>query len=107
MLRGGTALRSEMRPQRQDFARIWRSLAHLGGEMCASLRTAAEALAPGMPDEMLCLCLKVFEEMGLIRLNFDGRELKISQNRSAEKVDLSASGILRGLEAQGLEAGEN
>ena len=107
MLRGGTALRSEMRPQRQDFARIWRSLAHLGGEMCASLRTAAEALAPGMPDEMLCLCLKVFEEMGLIRLNFDGRELKISQNRSAEKVDLSASGILRGLDAQGLEAGEN
>ena len=106
VLRGEGTPCAGMRPQRQDFARIWRSLAHLGGEMCASLRTAVEALAPGMPDEKLCLCLKVFEEMGLIRLDFDGRELKISQNRTAEKVDLSASCILRDLDERGREDGE-
>lgn len=85
-------------PCRDDFVRVWRALSALGGEASGTPRFIFEALAPGMWDVRLCLCLKVFEEMGLILLSFNGKTLDIRQNRSAEKVDLSSSQILRELD---------
>ena len=50
-----------------------------------------------MRDEKLCLCLKVFEEFGLVSLEFDGDMLTVSCIPRREKVNLDLSGLLQRL----------
>lgn len=85
-------------PSRRDFVRIWRSVVSLGGRIDRSLPAALEMLAPEMWDVRLCLCLKVFDEMGLARVGYEDARLRIECIRNAGKVDLGDSVILRTLD---------
>ncbi len=85
-------------PSREEFARLWRSFVHQGGLFRGSLEDMLETLAPDMWDVRLCLCLKVFQELGLISLDFDGSQVTIRRNKNCDKVDLPSSRILRQLE---------
>ena len=80
-------------PARADFAAVWRSLAHLSGRLSGKPERVLEQLSPGMWDSRIALCLKVFEELGLLEMQYDGRELNISADGS-KKVNLDDSKIL-------------
>ncbi len=80
-------------PTRGDFAAVWRSLAHMSGRVSGRPDRVLEQLAPGMWDSRIALCLKVFEELGLLEMRFDGRELSLSADGS-KKVNLEDSAIL-------------
>ena len=84
-------------PDRADFAAVWRGLSARGGAVRGSLRTVFESTCPGMWDVRLCLCLKVFEELGLLTAAFDGQTLDVRQVPGAGRVDLADSRILRSL----------
>jgi single-stranded-DNA-specific exonuclease len=87
-------------PTREDCALVWRALSRRGS-VRAPLRQILEIIAPGMWDVTVCLCLKVFEELGLADLTFDGENLSIGARPWGEKVNLSSSRILRELDCQG------
>lgn len=86
-------------PVREDHAAVWRGLLAQGGAVRGSLRAVFETLCPGMWDVRLCLCLKVFEELGLLTAAFDGRTLEVRRVPGAGKVDLADSRILQSLAA--------
>ena len=80
-------------PGRADFAAVWRSLTHLSGEVEGRTERVFEQLSPGMWDSRIALCLKVFEELGLLSLSFDGSRISLSADGS-KKVNLDDSVIL-------------
>ena len=84
-------------PVRDDFARVWRSFTARGGVFAGGLQELFESLAPEMWDCRLCLCLKVFQELGLLSLDFDGSRVRLRRNEDCGRVDLPSSRILQGL----------
>ena len=80
-------------PSRGDFAAVWRSLSHLSGHVSGRLDRVLEQFSPGMWDSRVCLCLKVFEELGLLSLSYDGSTLTLTADGS-KKVNLEDSRIL-------------
>ena len=56
-----------------------------------------ERLAPQMWDSRVCIGLKVFEELGLISLSFDGENISLSCPPFQGKVNLEDSEILKSL----------
>ena len=76
---------------------LWRSIVHCGGRMCMSSTALFERLAPAMWDSRVAVGLKVFEELGLMSLSFDGENIAISCTPNCGKVNLEDSEILRSL----------
>ena len=72
---------------------VWRSLTHLSGKVSGHTVRVLEQLSPGMWDSRIALCLKVFEELGLLEMRFERDILSISAVPGA-KVDLDDSRIL-------------
>ena len=60
---------------RSDFETLWRALSGRGGCYCAPLDRFCAGLCPLLAEDTLCLCLKVFEDLGLLRLELDGRNV--------------------------------
>ena len=85
-------------PEREDFVRLWRSLLARGGSLQAPLSAVCETLAPGMWDAQLCLCLKVFEELQLLDLAWDGSHVRLCRRAGNLRVDLADSRILQDLQ---------
>lgn len=54
---------------REDFTTLWRALEARGGAFRAPLYRFCADLCPALAEDTLCLCLKVFEELGLVRLS--------------------------------------
>ncbi len=84
-------------PTRDSLGQLWRSIIHRGGQLSMEKTALMECLAPAMWDSRICIGLKVFEELGLMSLSFDGENLAISCDTSAGKVNLEDSEILRRL----------
>ncbi len=84
-------------PSRDELGQLWRSIIHCGGRMSAEKTALFERLAPSMWDSRVCIGLKVFEELGLISLSFDGENISISCEPGKGKVNLEDSEILRRL----------
>ncbi len=84
-------------PSREDFAAVWRRIVQCGGLLRGEKTGVLELLAPGLWDSRVCICLKVFAELGLIELDYDGRILSLRRMEGVDKVDLASSEILRGL----------
>ncbi len=85
-------------PVRDDFVQLWKKLRTCGGQLSAPLPELCDTLSPGMWDERLCLCLKVFEELGLISIDVSCDNIKIRIMPSAGKVNLADSLILKSTE---------
>lgn len=81
-------------PRREDFVLIWRWLT-------APARIPLDQLsrfAPGgMHPVQLCLCLKIMEEMGLVRLQPEEDSLLAAPVEGCAKVDLNRSTLLKRL----------
>lgn len=87
-------------PCRADLARVWRGLCARGGEAGGTPQRLFDSLAPGMWDVKLCLCLKVFEELGLLSLGQSGGLWTVRRSGFDGKADLSSSSILRQLNSR-------
>ena len=83
-----------------DFARVWRGLCSRGGEVSGTLQRLFDSLSPGMWDVKLCLCLKVFEELGLLTIKQTGGHWTVRRSGFDGKADLSSSAILRQLNSR-------
>ena len=94
----------ELVPCREDLARVWRGLCARGGEVTGTPQRLFDSLAPGMWDVKLCLCLKVFEELGLLSLESGGGRRTVRRLDFDGKADLSSSKLLRRLNSRIKEA---
>ena len=84
-------------PSREELGLLWRSLVRPGGRICLDKTSLFERLAPQMWDSRIAIGLKVFEELGLISLSFDGDNISVTCPPCVEKVNLEDSEILKAL----------
>ena len=84
-------------PSRECLGQLWRSIVHFGGRLCAEKTALFERLAPAMWDSRVCIGLKVFEELGLLSLSYDGENVSLSCEPDKGKVNLEDSEILKRL----------
>ena len=78
---------------RGEFETLWRALIGRGGRFCATLDRFGAELCPALDEETLWLCLKVFEELGLLRLRRDGDSVLAERVPNAE-AELERSPLL-------------
>ncbi|MGI6028670.1 MAG: single-stranded-DNA-specific exonuclease RecJ [Candidatus Heteroscillospira sp.] len=87
-------------PGRRDFAACWRYLESLGGHLRCAQGEIDYVLHPlGLPSAVLCAVLRVFSEVGLLRLNIDGDKIEITQAHTRGKADLNAAPFMKTLSA--------
>ena len=84
-------------PSREELGNLWRSIVHCGQSVTMEKTALLERLAPKMWDSRVCIGLKVFEELGLISLSFDGVNISVSCLPFQGKVNLEDSEILKSL----------
>ena len=76
-------------PSRPDFVRIWKEIEK--HEIFGStLNELLEFMPQKMMPEVYCICMKVFEELGLISSVFGGHTLKL-----AKKAELDSAEIMK------------
>ena len=85
---------------RSDFETLWRALVQRGGSFRAPLDRFCASLCPALPEDTLCLCLKVFEELGLLRLRREDGMLCAARVPGAEGA-LERSALLARLRRGG------
>ena len=78
---------------RSAFETLWRALSARGGSFSAPLDRFGAELCHAMEEDTLCLCLKVFEDLGLLRLKLDGGNLSAERVPNAE-AELESSPLL-------------
>ena len=83
------------RPQRADFARLWRSK----GSLCLGSDSSAilDACPPGMSEECYAICLAAMLESGLLESS-DGSLCGAHRAQVEGKVDLPGTTVMRALE---------
>ena len=81
-------------PRREDFIMIWRWLA---APARIPLDQFSRFAPGGMHPVQLCLCLKIMEEMGLVRLQLEDDTLLAAPVEGCAKVDLNRSALLKKL----------
>ncbi len=81
-------------PRREDFILIWRWLT---APARIPLDQIARCAPGGMHPVQLCLCLKIMEEMGLVRLRLEEAQLLAEPVEGCAKVDLNRSALLKKL----------
>ena len=86
---------SDTLPQRADFVKLWRRLSALGGTLSAPFSDAMQLINTGSFWATDCLCLVVFEDIGLLSLSFSDDRLVISQKNDPGKSDLETSDKLK------------
>lgn len=87
-------------PERADLAAVWRGLTARGGSLSDALPALLETVVPRLREEKFCLCLKIFEELGLLTLSGSSALLSVRIVPDAERADLETSQILRTLHSQ-------
>ena len=85
-------------PAREEFAALWRALSGHGGAFSAPSGRFCALLCPALTEETLCLCLKVFEELGLVRIALDGGNIAVACVPDAPRAELGNSRLLAALE---------
>lgn len=82
-------------PVRSDFEMLWRSIScRCTPSFSAPIERFCDQLCPCLREETICICLLVFEELGLIQLNYDGTMVETTINNLTAKVDLNGSKLL-------------
>ena len=85
-------------PARSDCGKLWRALENAGGRFRAPLDRAAPALCRALSEKTCFICLKILEEVGLLRWRQDGGEIEIEliPNKKADLDDSPLLNRLRG-----------
>lgn len=94
--RAGLAKMREYRPRREELITVWHRLSDLGGHFSGNICDCAMQGSRLLP-ETLCLCLKIFCELGLISLSAEGDKINVRVNTGAEKNALDNSPLFRSL----------
>ena len=97
----------DMLPSRADFVRIWKRLLALGSSLDAPFSSVFDALDTGCSNAVSCLCLSVFEDIGLLNLTFTEDRLVLTVNNTTSKVNLEDSGRLRAIRALAARSGNS
>ena len=90
-------------PTREEFVVLWRYLKEHSGPAGVEetprrlTRNLSRSFGRHAPFPRTMICLEVFDERGLIRLERRGEQLSIRLHQIGGKVDLEESGILRRL----------
>ena len=96
ILQGGVPDGSRL-PAREDFAAVWRALSARGDAYAAAPERFSAGLCPALPEETACLCLKVFEELGLVRLELSDERWCASPVPETGHVELGDSALYQAL----------
>lgn len=92
---------SDARPlPRENFECLWYALKAKGGSYADALSRFCAALCPALDEETLCLCLKVFEELGRITIAADGENVRVELSNK-EHTPLEDSALLARLRRGG------
>ncbi len=86
------------RPERQDFARIWKSF-NASTVLDGSVEEIISQCPDGMEPEKFCICIMTFLETGLLK-SADGSIFHASPSHIEGKADLEGSRIMRTLRAK-------
>ena len=89
--------REAVTPQREDFVRLWRRLEALGGRVSGPLADTLQLISGARHPGLICVCLLVFAESGLVRLHFQDDRLEAQTVKTAAKADLEAASLMRRL----------
>ena len=81
-------------PTRSDFAQLWHALSSRGGSVSAPTDRFFLVLNPFRREETVAICLKVFEELGLVSLSRTDDTLSVRCLPSEGKTDLERSALL-------------
>lgn len=82
------------RPGREELACVWRSLEHLGGKVDINLTNlCTENWYGSIEPVKLCLCIRIFYELGLLSLDMAGKRLGIIVRSYAKKTALEKSAL--------------
>jgi len=90
-------------PGREDFVRLWLRLRREGREIRGRLDQVLAVLAGNLEEDASSakayFCLKVLDELGLVRVEEEADTVSIALTERTEKVDLNASRMLSVLQA--------
>ena len=86
---------------REDFVTLWRAVDARGGTFTAPTERFCAQLCPELSETTVCLCLKVFEELGLLRLDMDGACVTAERVPGAPPTDLENSELRKRLQRGG------
>lgn len=78
---------------REEFETLWRAIVARGGSFRAPMERFCAELCPALEEDSLCLCLKVFEELGLLRLQRCGGEV-LAERIPGPGTELERSALL-------------
>ena len=86
------------RPERGDFVAVWRALGALGGHCRGCLAALTELLAPQLREERFALVLRVFRELGLLRITETMEGLRLQCIcATGQRADLNSAPTMRAL----------
>ena len=85
-------------PSRSDFAQLWHALSSRGGNVSAPLSSFFLSLCPFRREETFAICLKVFEELGLVSLSLTDGVLSVRCLPCEGKANLERSALLTRLQ---------
>ena len=84
---------AEFAPSREDCVRVYRAVQTLGGAISGKLPRFLEAFPADMREETACICLKVFEELGLMEIRQAQGGITAQLIPTTEKFELESSQI--------------
>jgi hypothetical protein len=89
---------AELSPTRGECAKVWRRLEAAGGKLSGDVaKTLGGLCAKGITPEKACVCLAVFRELGLLKLELNGDNISMEKIATSSKKDLHKSEILKKL----------
>ena len=92
---------SALLPERQDFVKLWKRLQPecLKGPVCCDTDSLIWALSVScsVPAPRCRICLKVFNELGLLTVSENGAVMSVSLPETPHRADLDSSLILKSL----------
>ena len=93
---------ADLCPSRQDFVKIYRLLR---GGVSGTVPELARRLPPALHPATGCLCLRVLQELKLVRFTFDGTTLTAAPVDGCAKTDLNNSALLARLHRERRDCG--
>ncbi len=87
-------------PSRPDFVVLWKRLKELGRSFSAPISEFMKAVLPDMRPGMMCICLRVMEELGIAAVRFDGETVSAELMHCVEKVNIENSDFLKRLKTE-------
>ncbi|MBR5261124.1 MAG: hypothetical protein IKV47_03015, partial [Oscillospiraceae bacterium] len=91
ILSGKIPENAQFAPSREDCVRVYRTVQSLGGAVSGRMQRFLDTFPADMREENVCICLKVFEELGLMEIVSDAGSVSAKLIPTTEKFELESS----------------